>query len=672
MSGETRAARSKALLDKKRRLEELKARRSHRNDGSNTSTSTSTGSNTATDNNNSSATAASALSASQAGNLDDYINGLLNSAPPGGAAVVADGHAGGAVSMSTMGVVNANAVKSTSAATTKGAVTTATATTTEMESSSAVRDVVPQSPVKTVETFVMATQTDEHDFPSLESEESEDQEVTESPELGMEEQDPTQEEEKTGEETKNKEPNAKPLTEDQLRQTISSQPFSKFFTSASKRVERLLGSSHLSDLLVDDITYYTDLSSKRQASSSSRTHTTNHVVNALEFKYPPWTANRDVTSIDWSPHHRGEVVLTSYNVIQSDNDNNTAEPNNNNNNNNTSSTTTSKEHNPATKSLTPQPPSSTLLSPSNKTEISSDGLVLLWNLSMPHRPEAVFTCASPVLFCKFHPTEANLMIGACHSGQVVVWDVRDGRLPVQKSNVKLLDSTTQPTGHVHSIVGMELVGETRTSSSSSSGAGGAGGSGAGGGGAAAQDLVTVDSVGKVNVWTCSNLVDPKESWNLPRPNGYATALAIAPVSHSLVVGDECGKLYGISSGGAASSSSSNSNATAGTRAVGSGTSGSNVKRMVHEWNAAQGDGIIGGGESHFGNVTGLATKVMLKGRGDGDDRVPLSRGYVRGVHGLVLSCGIDWTTKLWAPAYTDKPILTLLSHSYDYMCDVQW
>ena len=85
-----------------------------------------------------------------------------------------------------------------------------------------------------------------------------------------------------------------------------------------------------------------------------------------------------------------------------------------------------------------------------------------------------------------------------------------------------------------------------------------------------------------------------------------------------------------------------------------------------------GEDGIGGSESHFGNVTGLATKVMPKGLVDGDDRVPLSRGYVRGVHGLVLSCGIDWTTKLWAPAYTDKPILTLLSHSYDYMCDVQW
>mmetsp|Transcript_676 Transcript_676/g.863 ORF Transcript_676/g.863 Transcript_676/m.863 type:complete len:136 (+) Transcript_676:432-839(+) len=29
-------------------------------------------------------------------------------------------------------------------------------------------------------------------------------------------------------------------------------------------------------------------------------------------------------------------------------------------------------------------------------------------------------------------------------------------------------------------------------------------------------------------------------------------------------------------------------------------------------------------------------------------------------------------SKLWTPAYSDKPLLNLLSHSYDYMCDVQW
>jgi dynein intermediate chain len=71
---------------------------------------------------------------------------------------------------------------------------------------------------------------------------------------------------------------------------------------------------------------------------------------------------------------------------------------------------------------------------------------------------------------------------------------------------------------------------------------------------------------------------------------------------------------------------------------------------------------------HYGNVTSIATKPALKT----DSSVALSKGFARGAHGLVLSCGVDWTTKLWAPAYADKPLLNLLSHSYDYMSDVQW
>ena len=50
----------------------------------------------------------------------------------------------------------------------------------------------------------------------------------------------------------------------------------------------------------------------------------------------------------------------------------------------------------------------------------------------------------------------------------------------------------------------------------------------------------------------------------------------------------------------------------------------------------------------------------------------MARGFAKGSSGLVLTCGLDWTTKIWAPAYSDNPILTLLSHSYDYFCDVQW
>ena len=84
------------------------------------------------------------------------------------------------------------------------------------------------------------------------------------------------------------------------------------------------------------------------------------------------------------------------------------------------------------------------------------------------------------------------------------------------------------------------------------------------------------------------------------------------------------------------------------------------------------DGEVEGESAHhFGMVTGLSTKTMPKSGSD-EDGVGLSRGFVRGAKGLALSCGIDWTTKLWAPAYSDKPLMNLLSHSYDYMCDVQW
>jgi dynein intermediate chain len=66
-------------------------------------------------------------------------------------------------------------------------------------------------------------------------------------------------------------------------------------------------------------------------------------------------------------------------------------------------------------------------------------------------------------------------------------------------------------------------------------------------------------------------------------------------------------------------------------------------------------------------ITSLATKT-LKSAG----RAGLSKGFLRGSGGLILSSGVDWTVKMWAPAYTDKPLLSLMSHSYDYMSDVQW
>lgn len=73
---------------------------------------------------------------------------------------------------------------------------------------------------------------------------------------------------------------------------------------------------------------------------------------------------------------------------------------------------------------------------------------------------------------------------------------------------------------------------------------------------------------------------------------------------------------------------------------------------------------------HYGMVTSLSTKIL---KSSATTRAAgLSKGFLRGSGGLVLSSGVDWTVKLWAPAYSDKPLLSLVSHSYDYMSDVAW
>ena len=101
----------------------------------------------------------------------------------------------------------------------------------------------------------------------------------------------------------------------------------------------------------------------------------------------------------------------------------------------------------------------------------------------------------------------------------------------------------------------------------------------------------------------------------------------------------------------------------------SSSSSSTSRRTVRKFNDGKKDSE-NDDLGHFGPVTGLSTKVTSKS--DNRSGVSLSRGFARGAQGMILTCGVDWTTKLWAPAYSDKPLLSLLSHSYDYMCDVQW
>ena len=158
------------------------------------------------------------------------------------------------------------------------------------------------------------------------------------------------------------------------------------------------------------------------------------VKSSQTYSCPRWTANRDLTSITWSPHRR-EMLVASYQTSSSSS---------------AAGGTGGASVDAAVRAVSPaDTPSSSLIPQSS--ELRSDGLALVWNLALPDRPEHIFCCGSPVLTTAFHPTEVPLVIGGCHSGQVVVWDVRAGRLPVQRS--------VGPAGggHAHPICSMEVV-----------------------------------------------------------------------------------------------------------------------------------------------------------------------------------------------------------------------
>lgn len=625
-ASDLRSQRAAALQEKKRRLEDLKARRNNRATSEKASSSSSS---------------LSAVSASKTGNLDDYIDGLLNSAPPGGAATAT-------TTDTTSGIVSATdkvaAASTTSAGETVGedsnqkpAEATTTAPAPTPTPAATPTEPPPPPKVKEVVTFAISTQTDTNDFP-------EEEESKEDTEKDTTLQTDTTNETKQDTETENEETTsgetesiqAKHLSQDQVNDLMNSRQFSTFFTSASKKVERLLGAPILSELLlVDDAKYYNDQDTQQESKDDG---TSQHPLLSAQvsFSFPKWTAGREISSIDFSTHHKGELMLASYLMPSTSS---------------SSSTTTTTTHTPgstAVKSIKPKSTPASTLIPRSKSEMTNaDGLAIVWNLTMPSRPEHIFTCGSPVLQAKFHPTEPTLVIGACYSGQLVIWDVRNGRLPVQRSNLNTTlvndvsggSSGSKGLGHVHPVVGMEILEN---------------GSG----------LVTAASDGQVNFWSTANLRDPVETFIAPGKN--VSSLAIAPESNSLVLGDESGVMSGVIS--------SSSSSTSGGGGSGSANrSSSSTRRTIQSWNTNSDK--MDSSCQHFGMVTGVSTKVFSTMSGSSSSSssgVSVSKGFIRGAGGLVLSCGVDWTTKLWAPAFTDKPLLNMLSHSYDYMCDVQW
>ncbi|KAL7472951.1 hypothetical protein ACHAXS_013336 [Conticribra weissflogii] len=731
---ETRAARQKALAEKKRRLEEIKARR-RGGGGAGGDGETSVGGG----------------KGGGGASLDEYIDGLLKTSTPGLGLVIpsVDSTAPSSSSVAAAAAAEVGEPPSAAAGETRqnlkkddsgagfslAASAGATAASISASTAAAGADVASSAggtfqPQSQVETFEIAIQTEEDDFPppslvdeneppSAIDDDDNDNERADGKSPNHDGSNADRDSSERAASSSGLLPAVPELTPEEKNKILATPSFHQFLSTASKRVERLLGASDegllygiLSgkgwgggsiDFTVDyaregeesdddgefdddedDVDHARRKRRHRNKSKSSprEAYQTGGFFTAkATYSFPRWTQGRHVTDVEWCPSHK-EWVLASYNAVSYPRGSLASGDGEG-----IKEALSKFTSDPTTRYLSPREPSSSFLGISpgtnqyddasannNNANIPNQGLVAIYNLTMPTRPEHIFCSGCPILHSQFHPTEhPKLIVGGAASGQILVWDARVGRYPVQRS------SGSSMGGHDCELVGMAVLGADSPDG------------GVGGGSGGSCTMVTASSDGKVNYWSASNLREPAEHVMVPKAN--LSCLQVLPGGEGVVCGDERGGVHAIF----ASSGSSASVA-----AAGGGGGARKLVKTLHAGRFPGGDGkwssstaADGKGDDydaslekaadmgHFGMVTAVATRssamnvrnsprlsnkeTTSSGLGGG-----LSRGFLSGVGGLMVTTGVDWSTKIWAPAYSNMPLLSYLSNSYDYMCDAQW
>eukprot|EP00463_Aulacantha_scolymantha_P000376 TRINITY_DN1226_c0_g1_i1.p1 TRINITY_DN1226_c0_g1~~TRINITY_DN1226_c0_g1_i1.p1 ORF type:complete len:399 (+),score=66.84 TRINITY_DN1226_c0_g1_i1:57-1199(+) len=165
----------------------------------------------------------------------------------------------------------------------------------------------------------------------------------------------------------------------------------------------------------------------------------------------------------------------------------------------------------------------------NPMSLDPDGTVLIWNMHMPNRPEYNFICNSAVLTAQFHPSNTKLIVGGCRSGQVVIWDTRAKRTPV--------DRTSLSRGHTYPVYALQCLPIVNN-----------------------NNLITVSTDGILCLWNDTNLKEPASEIHLNKTQereesdskeGSGSSNEITTTSFdfpgrdtsSVVLGSDEGKIY---------------------------------------------------------------------------------------------------------------------------------
>lgn len=247
----------------------------------------------------------------------------------------------------------------------------------------------------------------------------------------------------------------KELSPEEHKRVVDGVEFQNFFTKATRVMERALHQPSY-DITRD----YADDGDDGDSSSINQ-----NLVQSGVFKDKKMT-HRAVTCIDWSPKYP-ELMLASY-AGQDD-----------------------------------------------PMSFDPDGAVLVWNLHMQNRPEYSFNCNSAVLSAQFHPTNPKLVVGACQSGQIVIWDTREKSSPVNRTSLS--------HGHTHPVYALDTVSVVNK----------------------LHNILSVSTDGHLCVWSDNNLHNPSKEVRLVhgKEEITTTAFACPKGQTSILMGSDEGFVY---------------------------------------------------------------------------------------------------------------------------------
>jgi WD40 repeat protein len=237
------------------------------------------------------------------------------------------------------------------------------------------------------------------------------------------------------------------ISAEELERIQVSEPFGSFMELAGRRMERALAQSASS---FDILHSYT-----QSGNDSVRRTSESQILSDLACFECDFAKSRPVMDIQFSPHTASQqgLFLVAYGA-----------------------TGQAKGWQGAVGGH------SSFLSSEVGASDDSAGVVCLWQAALPTSPEKRLIASSPVIAAQFHAEDQNIVIGGCHNGQVLLWDLRSSSPhPVQRSNLA-------GKGHRHPVTSLVAISST-----------------------AAYELVSVSSDGQICHWDVQRLSDPVTS-----------------------------------------------------------------------------------------------------------------------------------------------------------------